>query len=65
VIYLVMFILLHNTALIIRHDEGYAMKHGMKVRMNEESRERAEDLVGRGPLLMAAPGRGLPGHNGC
>lgn len=30
--YLVTFILLHNVALITAHDEGYAKKHGMKVR---------------------------------
>ncbi len=29
--YLVTFILLHNTALLMRHDAGYAKKHGMKV----------------------------------
>jgi hypothetical protein len=29
--YLVSFILLHNTALITAHDQGYARKHGMKV----------------------------------
>lgn len=32
VTYLVIFILLHNTALITAHDAGYAKKHGMKVR---------------------------------
>lgn len=31
VTYLVIFILLHNTALITAHDAGYARKHGMKV----------------------------------
>jgi len=30
--YLVTFILLHNIALVIKHDAGYAKKHGMKVR---------------------------------
>lgn len=46
VIYLVMFILLHNTALIIRHDEGYALKHGMKVKTPDESEGR-EGVVPR------------------
>lgn len=32
VMYLVMFILLHNTSLITAHDASYARKHGMKVR---------------------------------
>lgn len=32
VTYLVIFILLHNAALIINHDASYARKHGMKVR---------------------------------
>lgn len=32
VTYLVIFILLHNTALITAHDASYARKHGMKVR---------------------------------
>lgn len=32
VTYLVVFILLHNTALITAHDAGYAKKHGIKVR---------------------------------
>jgi hypothetical protein len=31
VTYLVTFILLHNVALITKHDAGYARKHGMKV----------------------------------
>lgn len=31
VTYLVIFILLHNTSLIIEHDANYAKKHGMKV----------------------------------
>lgn len=31
VTYLVIFILLHNTSLITKHDAGYARKHGMKV----------------------------------
>lgn len=29
--YLIMFILLHNAALVIKHDASYARKHGMKV----------------------------------
>ncbi|CEJ90490.1 hypothetical protein VHEMI06276 [[Torrubiella] hemipterigena] len=36
VMYLVKFILLHNTALIIEHDMNYAKKHGMKRRFARE-----------------------------
>ena len=30
--YLVIFMLLHNTALITAHDAGYARKHGIQVK---------------------------------
>ncbi|KAL7787549.1 hypothetical protein V8C37DRAFT_412070 [Trichoderma ceciliae] len=38
VTYLVTFILLHNVALITRHDAGYARKHGMKRRFAREGK---------------------------
>ncbi|KAL7946408.1 hypothetical protein V8C42DRAFT_35794 [Trichoderma barbatum] len=38
VTYLVTFILLHNVALITRHDAGYARKHGMKRRYAREEK---------------------------
>ncbi|RDA85170.1 hypothetical protein CP532_2363 [Ophiocordyceps camponoti-leonardi (nom. inval.)] len=44
VIYLVTFILLHNTSLITAHDAGYARKHGMKRRFAREDKVREYHL---------------------
>ncbi|KAH8890830.1 hypothetical protein GQ53DRAFT_747031 [Thozetella sp. PMI_491] len=41
--YLVIFILLHNIALITRHDADYARKHGMKRRFAREDKVREYD----------------------
>lgn len=38
--YVATFILLHNIALVIKHDAGYARKHGMKKRFAREDRVR-------------------------
>ncbi|KAL1913086.1 hypothetical protein Sste5344_001174 [Sporothrix stenoceras] len=37
-LYLVMFILLHNAALVIKHDASYARKHGLKRRFAREDK---------------------------
>ncbi|KAF5006612.1 hypothetical protein FDECE_7007 [Fusarium decemcellulare] len=44
VTYLVIFILLHNTALITAHDAGYAKKHGMKRRFAREEKVKEYHL---------------------
>ncbi|KAI5466070.1 hypothetical protein BGZ63DRAFT_347684 [Mariannaea sp. PMI_226] len=44
VTYLVTFILLHNTALITEHDQGYASKHGMKRRFAREEKVKEYHL---------------------
>ncbi|KAF5019386.1 hypothetical protein F66182_8616 [Fusarium sp. NRRL 66182] len=44
VTYLVIFILLHNTALITAHDAGYAKKHGMKRRFAREDKVKEYHL---------------------
>ncbi|RSL66788.1 hypothetical protein CEP54_003581 [Fusarium duplospermum] len=44
VTYLVVFILLHNTALITAHDAGYAKKHGMKRRFAREEKVKEYHL---------------------
>jgi hypothetical protein len=44
--YLVSFILLHNIALVTRHDAEYARKHGMKVRRRAPSKI-SDELVSR------------------
>jgi hypothetical protein len=52
VTYLVIFILLHNTALITAHDAGYAKKHGMKVRYSSKTQ-------------VACNGREIVADHGC
>ncbi|KAF4123959.1 hypothetical protein GMORB2_5675 [Geosmithia morbida] len=44
VTYLVIFVLLHNTALITAHDAGYARKHGMKRRFAREDKVKEYHL---------------------
>ncbi len=47
--YLVIFVLLHNASLIIKHDASYARKHGMKVRT---SRPRGSSSAGGVTVLL-------------
>jgi len=47
----VTFILLHNIALVIRHDAGYARKHGMKRRFAREDKVR---LYHQGAVTLLA-----------
>ncbi|TLS24853.1 hypothetical protein PpBr36_08631 [Pyricularia pennisetigena] len=55
--YLVTFILLHNIALVIRHDAGYARKHGMQRRFAREDKVR-EYYMGATTLLAYSHYRG-------
>ncbi|TLD06581.1 uncharacterized protein PgNI_08808 [Pyricularia grisea] len=55
--YLVTFILLHNIALVIKHDAGYARKHGMQRRFAREDKVR-EYYMGATTLLAYSHYRG-------
>lgn len=55
--YLVTFILLHNVALVIRHDAGYARKHGMARRFAREDKVK-EYYLGATTLLAYSHYRG-------
>ncbi|OAA33000.1 hypothetical protein AAL_00465 [Moelleriella libera RCEF 2490] len=54
VTYLVTFMLLHNAALLIKHDAAYARKHGMRRRFAREDKVK-EYLLGKTTRLKPSP----------